>query len=217
MRPPRERVEQPRSSHLPVAFDSGEREVEDVARFLQRQSAKEPQLCDAALACVERGEPLERGIEVEDIDVNRLRHGDRVIERDLRQQARSLRGPVRASVIDQDAAHHRGRHTKELCTVAPRDPSLVDEAEIGLVNECRRLQGVAGSLAAEVGGRAAAQLVVDERHEPVARADIARAPGLEELRDPALGRAHATSAVEFWCCLIRPSRLDEQDSLDFPR
>jgi hypothetical protein len=61
------------------------------------------------------------------------------------------------------------------------------EAAVGLVDEGGGLQGVAAALAAKIGGGAAAQLVVDQRDELVARGEIALAPRLQEARDR-LGR-----------------------------
>jgi hypothetical protein len=81
-------------------------------------------------------------------------------------------------VVDENAAHHFGGYTKELRAVLPRDTTLIDQPEVGLVNERCRLQGMTGSFASKVGRRAAAQFLVDERHEQIARGDIAVAPGL---------------------------------------
>jgi hypothetical protein len=71
-------------------------------------------------------------------------------------------------VIDEDAAHHLRGHGEEVRAVVPRGAALVDEAEIELVHQRRRLQGVAGALGVQVPLRDRAQRIVDEAEELVA-------------------------------------------------
>jgi hypothetical protein len=98
-------------------------------------------------------------------------------------------------VIHEDPAHHLGCDAEELRAVAPGHPALIDEAQIRLVHESCRLQGVAGSFTSKVGGSAAAKFLVDERHQQVACSDIALAPGLEKLSNLVLGGVHSPSGV----------------------
>lgn len=190
MRPLRERVEQPCARNLPFAFDRRERHVEDLARLLQRQAAEEAQLRDAALSGIERSQAFERGIQVQDVDVERIGHCESGIERHPREQTGPLCGAVRARLIDEDSAHHLGGDAEELRTVAPGDPPLIDQPKICLVNERGRLEAVAGTFAPKTGGGAPTELVIHERHQAIARGKIALAPGLEELRHLVVGRAH---------------------------
>ena len=67
--------------------------------------------------------------------------------------------------------------------VLPPDLVRVDEPHVGLVDERRGLERVAGALAPHVAAREAAHLVVDERDEGVERLPVACPPGLQQARD----------------------------------
>jgi hypothetical protein len=69
---------------------------------------------------------------------------------------------VATRVIDENPAHHLRRDTKEMRSILPVDVVLVDEPDVGLVNEGRRLQGVIGTLASELARRHPAQFRIDE-------------------------------------------------------
>ena len=71
--------------------------------------------------------------------------------------------------------------------VLPDDAVLLEQAEVGLVDEGGGLQGVAATLAAEVTRGAAPQVVVDERHQPLLGTAVALTPEAQEFGD-ALGR-----------------------------
>ena len=57
---------------------------------------------------------------------------------------------------------------------------LIDQAQVGFVDERRRLERVVSTLSSQMCGRAAAKLVVDEWDELIARAPIAGAPRVEQ-------------------------------------
>jgi hypothetical protein len=86
-------------------------------------------------------------------------------------------------VIDEDAAHQLGRDSEEVRAAGEARLPLIDELEVRLVDECRRLQGVAGALAPQVARGQAPQLRVDERHQLVERARVAAAPTLQKYGD----------------------------------
>ena len=60
---------QPRARERPVALHGRRRDVERFGRFLDRQPAEVAQLDDLGLTLVERGQPLERGVEREEVDL----------------------------------------------------------------------------------------------------------------------------------------------------
>ena len=45
----------------------------------------------------------------------------------------------------------------------------IDESQVRLMNQCRRLQGISGALGSHFGGRQPAQLAMDCGHDPVIR------------------------------------------------
>src|SRR6185295_12424175 len=87
-----------------------------------------------------------------------------------------------ARVVEQDAAHQLRRHTVELRPVLPPDV-LIDQLEIGLVDEGRRLQQMPRTLTFEVPARGLMQLRVDDGNERFKRLPVAIAPRDQELRD----------------------------------
>jgi hypothetical protein len=59
---------------------------------------------------------------------------------------------------------------------------LIDEPQVRLMNERGRLQRVIPPLASEIGCRTAVQLVVDYRHQPVSRGEVAVIPCTKQRR-----------------------------------
>jgi hypothetical protein len=86
-----------------------------------------------------------------------------------------------AGMIYENPAHHLGRHRDELNAVLPAGP-LVDQTQVGFVDEGRGLQGVTGPLAAQVRGGAAAQFRVQEDHQAIPCRRITRPPSMKECR-----------------------------------
>jgi hypothetical protein len=86
-------------------------------------------------------------------------------------------------VIDEDAPHHLGRDPEEVRAVLPGDVALSGEPHVGLVDQCRRLEGVVRTLLAQVGGGEPAQLSVHERHQLLERLSVAPSPLLQEGGD----------------------------------
>src|SRR5580765_7380954 len=101
-----ELLEQPRASGLPIALGGRDRDAEDLAGLFESQTAEESELRQLTLARIECGEPGQRGIEVEHVDVYRRRRPVGVVERDARPSTRSLRHAARARAIDEKAPHH---------------------------------------------------------------------------------------------------------------
>ena len=58
--------------------------------------------------------------------------------------------------------------------------ALIDEMEVGLVNQRRRLQRVRPTLPAHAGGRTPAQFTVDERYQLLTRVEVTFAPRLKQ-------------------------------------
>jgi hypothetical protein len=68
-----------------------------------------------------------------------------------------------------------------MSTALPVETPEIDETQIGLVDEGRRLEGVIAPLAGEMGSGHPVQLVVDERQELVQSRGISSPPIEEEL------------------------------------
>jgi hypothetical protein len=171
-----------------------------VCRLIDRHPSKRPKLDDLREARVNPLQPSEREIEREHrkpacggdfIDVLE-RHPLRVIA--------AFRGAVPPRVIDQDAAHHLGGDPVEVRAASPVDIALFDEAQVCLVNECRRLQRVAGALVAKPARGDLAQFRVHEWQQAIERVPIALTPAVEQSAD-VVRRSHE----------VRETLKDQQD------
>src|SRR6187401_1494739 len=90
---------------------------------------------DAGLARIERGELVERVIEIQHVNLAlSALHGVR-----HKRNASPAPGPlchlVGTSTIDEDPPHHLRRHCEELRTVLPDGPILVNEVKVDLLHE----------------------------------------------------------------------------------
>ena len=85
-------------------------------------------------------------------------------------------------MVHEDAAHHFGGHREEVRAVLPTRPILIDEPEVGFVNERGRLEGVVAPLPAQIGCRAPPQVLVNQLEEIVARLHVATPPGAQQDR-----------------------------------
>ena len=79
---------------------------------------------------------------------------------------------------------------KKWARLCHRVPALVDESQVGLVDERRGLQRVPGPLAAQVAVRQEVELPLDQRHEPLERGAITLRPGKEKTRHVVSGVAY---------------------------
>src|SRR5262249_37713342 len=125
---------------------------------------------------------LERFIERDQILVSVGRNRDGIVERELDDVSASALIAASARRVDEDAAHCAGGDGEKVRAIVPADLRDVDEAQVGLVDECRRLERVAATLASHVVAREAVQLGVDERNQSIECILIAAAPGQQKRR-----------------------------------
>ena len=134
--------------------------------------------------------------------------------------SRAAFGIVAARVVDEDAAHRLSRNGEEMGAVLPVHALVIDQPQVRFVDQRRRLQAVAGTLAPHVPVRQTTELVVDDRHQEGERTLIPVAPRSEKRADVAwnwfprasapIHRA-APAGLYMWPSpflrLIAPSRL----------
>ena len=85
-------------------------------------------------------------------------------------------------MVHQDAAHQPRGHREEVRAVLPRHVVRIDQPQIGLVDERRRLEAVPDALAGHAAPRDLVELVMDERNQLLEGGFIALAPREEERR-----------------------------------
>jgi len=154
-------------------------------RFVDRQAAERAKLDDPGQFRVDGFQPTERFIQRQ--DGHRVRRGDVLcfVDRHTAHAVAPLAGAVTTGVIDQDPAHDLRRDTKEVGSILPIDLTLVDQPDVHLMNEGRRLQGVVGSFAPQLPRGNAPELRVDERQQLIERGPVAATPIAEQRRDVA--------------------------------
>jgi hypothetical protein len=86
-------------------------------------------------------------------------------------------------MIDQHLPHDARHQRQKVRTIRQLRLRTLKQLDERFIDECRRLQCVAGLLPAHERPRDSPQLVVDERHQFVERVLVSRADPLEQKRD----------------------------------
>jgi hypothetical protein len=127
---------------------------------------------------------VERVVEHHEIEICAgRREPKRAVERHANVFAAAFVGAMRPGVIHKDAAHDARGHREEMGAILPIDPRCVDQPEIGLIGESRRLKGVPGTLAPHVTSGQPPQFLVDERRQLIERLLTPTTPRAEQTRD----------------------------------
>ncbi len=104
-----------------------------------------------------------------------------ILQLDSFSLATALIGVAGARVVYEHSPHHVSRKADEMFTAVPID-ILVNKAQIRLIDQGSRLQGVVRPLAPHVGIGNAMELCVHERQESFSRCLIAGMNGLKKPR-----------------------------------
>src|SRR5262249_19016506 len=86
-------------------------------------------------------------------------------------------------VVEQDAPHDLRGNGKKMGAVLPVDAPLIDQLQIGFVDEDGRLNGAVAPLARGAARRDDAQLVVDERNETIEGLTVPALPVAKQTCD----------------------------------
>lgn len=132
------------------------------------------------LPLVEPLELLERGVERQHIAGHRRHAPDFVVQGDTKAMVRTLDRQPPAGVIDQHATHHAGGDRQEVSAALPIDPLLIDQPQVGFVNQGGRLQRVVTPFAPQAGRRPGPEIPMHEREQVVPRLNVAASPGLQQ-------------------------------------
>jgi hypothetical protein len=79
-------------------------------------------------------------------------------------------------VIDEDTAHRASGHGQEVRAVLPRDILSADQSKIGLIDERRRLNTVAGALVTHLPPRDLMKLSIHKRNQLLERGLVTLSP-----------------------------------------
>src|SRR6185437_4524659 len=142
---------EPHLCECPITLHGNRRDVQDGGGLLDRETAEEPQLDDAGLTRLEICESIEGKVERKNVHVNRRKFARAFLQRNPVTLA-SLDGAMRSGVIHENSAHEMRSNGKEVRAVLPPGAPLVNQLEVGLVNQGRRRKGVIGPLPVEIPG-----------------------------------------------------------------
>jgi len=95
-----------------------------------------------------------------------------------------------ARMIDQDASHQLRRDAVKLCPILPARVSLVDELQVGLVDQRGWLQSMVLPFATQIVSCQPPQFAIHERHQLLESCLVAGAPIDEQLGN-AFGWLHS--------------------------
>lgn len=187
-------VVQPGARHLPMPFHGGRRTAQRLGGFLDGQPTEIAQLDDPGLLGVEPFQCIEGAIQGRDVDatvfaIRQVKAGD---GHPLAPIALVRRTPAR--VVDQHLAHHPRRHVDEVHPVLPFDAFKAAEPHVGLVDQRRRLQGMARTLTPELPLRDRAQFGVNRINQPVTRSQVTLPPCGKPRRELSVHGFESSSA-----------------------
>ena len=159
---------QPAARLGPVALDRARADAQGLRGLVLGEPAEEAALDHPGLARVHVRKPHQRGVEGHE-QVGALVGGEQVhrFQRDAPGARPALHRAAPAGVVDEDASHRRGRDGEEMGPVLEARLALVDEPQVGLVDQRRGAERVAGRFPPELAVRQAAQLLIDDGEDGV--------------------------------------------------
>ena len=120
-------------------------------------------LDDPALPLVQRGQGLQRIVQRSEIRAPGNRCLGCVRQRDQHSAATPLRAALAPGDVDEDVSHQSRGNREEMSAILPSHFLPVDQSQVGLVHQGRRLQDVPGPFTCHIGRGHPVKLSVDER------------------------------------------------------
>ena len=130
----------PGAGVTPFAFYRRMRDTNHLGRLLDGQPAEESQLHDAGLVGINLGQTRQSVMKRNNLGGLLLSHVD-AIQRNLELVSSALCVVSRPCVIDQNLPHQASRDAEEMSAALPWH-ALIDQPQIGLVDQRRRLKGM---------------------------------------------------------------------------
>ncbi len=172
----------------PAPLHGGRRDVEGFRGLFHAQPSEISKLHDFGLLGVERGQLFKRRVDGQHVEVG-LRAGQHgLIERHALAVAAALGGITRPRTLHQDLPHHVGGDGEEVRAVVRGQVAAGRQAQPGLVDQPRRVEGAPGMFAPHLTARDAAEFVVDQRQQRRQRVAVAGPRAFEQHRHRRPGR-----------------------------
>lgn len=164
----------------PIAFDGGGGEVEDLGGFFNGEAAEVAQFDEAGFSGETLFELVESAVEVD--EGSRIEWGGRgggglgdFTQGEI-ETGSALGGGGGTGMVDEDAADEVCGDREEMGAVLEVGVALIDQTEVGFVNELGGLDELPAFFAGQMTACNGAKFVVNDRDEPVECAGIAFAP-----------------------------------------
>lgn len=126
---------EPRTRKVPVASHCVFGYVQHTSDLLVAESAEVPQLDDVTSSRIHLSQSRECFVQTEYFRTLLVRDYCNFFQRDLLRSAAPFCIRVAACVIDENSSHYLCRDGEEMRTIRPVNISLIDEADVGFVNE----------------------------------------------------------------------------------
>lgn len=169
----------PGFGHSQIAAHGDFGDLERAGNFFHGKSAEIAKLNGFAFPGVESFQGFEAGIECEQLRALRFSKADRLLEGHI--EPRAFAGIAAAGLVHQDLAHEARSHAEKVRAVLPGWIGLIDQAEVGLVDESCGLQSIGVPFPAEITGSELAELAVDQGGQVIESLLVAFRPSGEEL------------------------------------
>ena len=114
---------------------------------------------------IDDGKSRQDLIERKHVDRGALARLESLVERDTRRRATPLGRRPGTGALHEDLAHRQGRNREEMCAIGEGARAFCRKPDERFVDERGGLEGLPGTLAADVARRDPPKLVVDERHQ----------------------------------------------------
>jgi hypothetical protein len=97
--------------------------------------------------------------------------------------ATALVGETPTGVVDQPTSHFGRHQPKESIAIVDETRTMAQQPQVGLMEERRRLQGMAGPFAPQTSVSHPAQLAVRHRYQLLTGFGVSRSPRLQQFRN----------------------------------
>ena len=195
---------QPDLCGAPVAPDGDRRNLEHHRRLLDREAAEKAHLDDLDLSGVDAGESVQGIIESDEVDGRVVAHDGGFVQRDMLDAASTFE-VVPSRSLHENATHQLRRDGEEVRSILPPHPLVVDQPDVGLIDQRGRLEAVVGSLAPHVPVGEPTEFGIHDGRQRVERSVVPVAPRTEKRTDVAPDRFISALAAIHWAELYGPS------------
>ena len=150
--------------------------------FLGGEAAKKAKFDDTALLFIDASQAREGIVKSEDIGTFGFGEDQGFFENNG-AVGTALGSAMMAGIVDKNLAHEASSDGDKVSTVLGVDGPVVNEAEIGFMDEGSAAESVIGALALEVAVSEVVELVVDQGNESLKGFRIPLSPADEEFRN----------------------------------